>query len=86
MNRVPPYLRPLIHPWQQWVSQDFGSGPLYATTDKLLVDWFLHKDPGSSQTALALVKEQTTVGLLHCVLYCKTHTYAYTPERLPLDC
>ena len=73
-NRVPVYLWSLIHPGQQWVSQDFGSGFLYAATDKLLIDWFLHKHPGSSQTALALVKEQTTVGLLHCVLYCKRDT------------
>lgn len=80
------YLWSLVNAWQQWASQDFRSGFLYTALDKLLVDRFLHKHPGSSQTALALVKEQTTVGLLHCVLYCKTdmHTHIYKSKVLQL--
>lgn len=67
------YLWSLIDPRQQWVSKDFGFSLLHTAADKLLVNRFLYKHPGSSQTALTLVKEQAAVGLLHCILYCKTH-------------
>lgn len=72
----------MVNPWQQWVSQDFPSGLLHTAMDKLLVDGSFYEHPGSSQTALALVKEQATVGLLHCMLYCEIDMCTYKGLQL----
>lgn len=78
-----PYLWSLVHSWYQWVSQDLVTGLFRATTNKLLIDGVLHKHPGASQTALALVEEETTVGLFHCILHYNTHTHScYVHEHL----
>lgn len=44
---------------------------LHTLPDKLIINGFLHENPGSSSAALSLVEKHSLVGLLNRIIHCK---------------
>lgn len=63
------YLRSLLCLQVKGVSNHSPLGSLHAALHKLIVDVLLHVGTRASAAALALVEEQSKVGLLHRVLH-----------------
>lgn len=65
----PAHLRALLGAEQEGVPNGPLLGPLNAPLQELLVDVLLDKGPRAGAAALALVEEESEVGLLHRIVH-----------------
>lgn len=65
----PAHLRALLGAKQEGVPHSPLLGPLHTPLQELLVDVLLDKGPRAGTAALALVEEESKVGLLHRIVH-----------------
>lgn len=64
------YLRPLLRLTVEGVPNHPRLGPGHTSFHEFVIHILLHEGPGASTTALALVEEQSKVGLFHSPVHC----------------